>query len=303
MEDENVEINMEEALKDMSSTFASGEAPPAEQAPAGQAPAPETPPQPNPWDAYPKSWRRAFEQDWASFRPELRQYVHEREKQMLDGLMQYKTQLEPYTKLAEQYKPYLEQFGMSLPEVVEKMLNAHLALLYAEPQVKQQYLQELIKDYDLDPLLRQTYGGGGQPDIMSQVQQLIHQAVSPLQQQIRAREEAERARRLEETIAEVDKFVSDPQNTYASELVEDMIRVINGGLASTLKEAYDLACRINPAVSKKIFDAEVAKLTKPAAPAPRNVRSGSTPPASTSTGPTGDIEDTMRQVYQEIVSR
>lgn len=318
MEDET-DIDMSAALSEMSGTFSEdGEAAPVpvqEPAPAPvqeQAPTPEVAAaQQAAWEALPKSWRKDYEADWKNFRPEFKQYAHEREKQMLDGLMGYKSQLEPYSKLETHYKPYLEQYGMNLPQVTERMINSHLALLYADDNTKAQYLQGLIRDYKLEPMLRQFFGGQqpqqGQQDpsaqLIPQVQRMVQEAVAPLQGELRRRQEAEQKQQLEALTAEIDKFISDPQNPYAAELVEDMVRVVQGGLASSLKDAYEMASRLNPAVSKKIMDAEVAKLTKPSAPAVRNVRSGSTPPASTSAAPGGDIEDTMRQVYKDITSR
>lgn len=326
--DEDLDIDMSAAISQMGDTFAgegggnsaqdesgdASETPPPTPAPEAAAPA-EAQPAANPWDALPKSWRKDYEADWKNFRPEFRQYAHEREKQMLDGLMGYKSQLEPYSKMEQHYKPYLEQYGMNMPQVTERMINSHLALLYADDNVKANYLQGLVRDYKLEPLLRQMFGGqtaapsGQQPaadptqQIIPQVQRLVQEAVAPIRGELQRRQQAEQQAQLEAMTAEIDKFISDPQNPYAAELVEDMVRVVQGGLASSLKDAYDMASRLNPAVAKKIMDAEVVKLTKPSAPAIRNVRSGSTPPASTSAAPGGDIEDTMRQVYKDIQSR
>jgi hypothetical protein len=234
---------------------------------------------------------------------------------MLDGLMQYKTQFDPYAKIQEQYKPYLEDSKINLPQVTERMMNAHLALLYAEPAMKQQYLTSLVRDYGLEPMLRQMFGGqpgapaqqSPQGDITQQlaplVQQMIQQHVGPIQRQLKERQQAEQQTAEQAMQDQVDKFVADPQNPFASELLEDMTQLITGGIASTLKDSYEKACRLNPTVWKKIQDAEVANLAKPKNPPPRNVRSGSTPPARTAPAVEGDMEATMRQIFSDINSR
>jgi len=127
--------------------------------------------------------------------------------------------------------------------------------------------------------------------------------VAPLQQKLTAREMQEKEQQEKEQLEAIDKFVASPDNPYAGEVLEDMTRLIAGGLASSLQEAYGMAVRLNPTVSDKIRQAEIEKVTKLPQRPPRNVRSGSTPPASTNPNAGEDIDATMKRVYEEINSR
>lgn len=313
MEEENIDIDMAAALNEMSSEFSGGSdseesaaSPPDGSLPV--APAPQDGSKPatspalsDPWRALPKSWKKDLEPYWQKLDPNVMQYVHEREKQALEGIMQYKTAYDPYAQLEQHYKPWLDHYQIKMPEVTQRLINTHIALMHAPEEQKAQYLQALIKDYNLQPLLQKMFGGAsGQPQ--PQVPPELLNEVNAIRQKIELRERAEQEAALKESQEAVDKFIADPQNEFAQEVLPDMVRLVKSGLATDLKSAYEQAIWHNPATRAKLLEREVGKVTKPKGPAPRVVRTSSAPPASTKPQDE-DIDATLARVYEEINSR
>lgn len=331
--DDTIDIDMTSAMQDMSDTFGGadgdeagtgiGQTPAAEPSvpstPPGQVPsavalpAPgQTPPATEPWRNLPSSWKKEHAPHWEKFDPAIQQYVYQREQQFIDGVAQYKKVAEPYALLEKTYEPWLKHYNIPLAQATERLINSHLALLQAPPETKEKYVQSLIKDYQLEPLLRKMYGApsadGGQPQpgaIPSELAERFQQYEGNLQQmaaRLRAYEEADQQKALESSQSAVDAFVSDPQNEFAGEVLQDMVDLVKSGLATDLKSAYERAIWLNPTVKAKLLQREIEKAAKPSVPAPRKVRSGETPPASTKPGDES-IDDTMQRVLSDINSR
>ena len=334
MEDE-VSLDMDAAQAAMDNEFGSGDtggdkdplpletqesAAASTSAQAGAQPAATpltTPPgaQPPAWATPPKSWKKDYHPHYQGLADPVKQYLHEREKQALDGIMHYKTQVDPYERMASQYKPFLEQAGASMPEVAESMLRAHIALTYGDDQSKAQFLHQLIEGYGLQPLLQQMYGmqqaqgqqGQGQfdPSVMTNYLRQYHeQAIAPIAARVSAWEKAQEQEKFAASQKEVDSFFADPQNKHAAEVGPDMIDLMKNGIATTLKDAYEKACHLNPTVRAKLMQEAIEAATKSPARPPRNVRSGQTPPASTKQDDAGqDMEATMRETLRSINNR
>lgn len=321
---DNMEIDMASALAEMDKEFGGGDegqegtpSPAAQEASTSPTSTPQAPaPEPQPWDAPPKSWKQELHPNWTKYDPQTRQYIHEREKQALEGIMRYKSAYDPYAKLEQQYKPYIERYKMPLPEVSNNLISAHLALMEGTPEVKQQVLESLFNYPGVRELL-QTMMGGQAPQgeapttqqmseqaVQQLVQQAVQRSVAPALSEVQAWRQAQEEAALQESQKVVDAFIADPQNEYAAEAMPDMVRLIKAGFATDLKTAYGDACNLNPTIRAKILEKEIQKATQRPAAAPRNVRSGQTPPASTKpVDADEDMEATMRRTYREIQSR
>lgn len=255
----------------------------------------------NPWEVAPKSWKQELHQHWATLNPDVRKYIHEREKQALDGLMQYKEQADGWNGTIAPFKEWIDHYKMQPQDVVQRMMNAHLTLAYGKPEQKMQIARNLLKDYGLEELLTQaTAGGSAAPsaDPTAAVKQLLQ----PIQEQVaELRQRDEQAQRAK-IQGEVDAFLADAKNEYASELLPDMVKLINRGLASDLKSAYEQACRLNPEVSQKIIQRQIEEATRPKRPGQRNVTSNPVPPAPTATVERS-IEEDMSEIFDSIQKR
>lgn len=262
-------------------------------APAGAAPS-------NPWDTAPKSWKQDYHSHWGALNPDVRKYIHEREKQALDGLMQYKTQVDNWNQTLSPFQQWIEHYGVQPNEVVQRMLNAHLTLLHGPADKKLEFARAMLKDYGLEQLLSQQPGAQGSPppDATAAVQQLLQ----PIAQKVQQLEQMTVGEQRAQLTKQVDAFLADPKNEFANELIPDMVKLIDRGLASDLQSAYDQACRLNETVAQKIIQRQIEAATKPARPGQRNVTSSPVPPAPTATA-ARSIEEDMSDFYDQIVNR
>lgn len=126
-------------------------------------------------------------------------------------------------------------------------------------------------------------------------------------QEARAKQEAE----MQETAAEIDAFRSKPENQHFDAVKDLMASILRGGAAESLEQAYQIAVRAHPEVSKLIEQqneaarkAEEAKRAKADAARRKagSVRSG---PGNTPevTGSRGTVRDDLRAAFEEVRGR
>lgn len=305
--------SMEETFNELSGGGDAGDsgAPPSPSEPAASpplSPAAESPatvsaaPAPQPWDSMPKSWKKDYEPKWGGIDPEVRKNIYEREKQALDGIMQYKSTADKWSKTMEPYKQWFDHYGIDPHDAFSRLATSHIILKYGKPEDRARWAQQLIQDYGLAEILNGS-ATGQQPGGVSPAQpNQSSEQVWQLQQRLDAVQKQMYDNQLKENMSAVEKFFSDPANEYAADLQEDILKMFEQGRASTLQEAYEQAMWLNPSVRKKLMDKEVAAATRPPSKAPLNVKSSSVAPA-----PTEEVEDsieeTMRATLQRMQSR
>lgn len=282
--------------------------PPAAPAPSAGggegAPGAGTAPQGNPWDELPKAWKADYKSHWAKFDPAVRQYIHQREKEALDGITKYKGQLEPWQKVYEPFAPLLEQAGVAPQEATKRFLEAHIAFTYGSPEQKRDWLNYMVQQYGLADLL------GGQPgNGQSQLPPEIQTVLEPLQRELqdlkRFQEQQQRERQdsmRQDAQRAVDTFMADSKNEFAKQLLPDMHKLLRGGHASDLASAYDMACKLNPEVSAVLLQRAIEAAGKPGKPAPKNVQGSPGTSAPTATKPK-TIDETIEETAATIFSR
>jgi hypothetical protein len=114
--------------------------------------APAAPEQVDPYREPPKSWKKEWHEKWQTVDPSVREIFYTREKQMLDGLEQYKANNDFGAKLKpifDQYRPYLEQQGIDEAKAVQYLLSAQYRLQNGSPQEKLELFQRLAQDYGI----------------------------------------------------------------------------------------------------------------------------------------------------------
>lgn len=205
------------------------------------------------------------------------------------------------------YAQQLQQIGIGPDVAFQRLMQAENALRNGTPEQKVMMLHKLANDYQIDIGHVQEYQAN-RPYVDPQVSQLqtqLQQMQSWVQQQQQQREWQER-----QTLnSEIEKFKSDPANVHFEAVKNDMAGLLQAGLASSLKDAYDKAIYANPTIRSQVIakqQAEEAERAKQEAAQKAIVakraavvnmpRKGVAPPAK----PVGSIDDTIRETAQRL---
>lgn len=279
---------------------------PAPAAPVVNAPAAAPAPEPHPnivpgqnseTRPMPKSWRKEMESHWTKLPPEVHEYVHTREAQVMRGIQQYQESAQQWQNLIQPYAPVFQsQPDVQPVQIMQGLMNTHLQLLNPDlPQErKQSIVAKLLTDYGI------TMDGFTPPQVDPRVQSLEQQ----VQTLIRQNEAAQRAAYdagVQDWTKKIEAFATDSKNVYFNEVGNDILRFIQTGVATDLAAAYDMACWANPAVRAKML-AQQANPPAPA-PAPRakngqfvNLGDGTPPPTRTRA-------KSMEATIDEVIAR
>ncbi len=272
--------------------------PPPEGSPSSETPA--TPPPE--WENMPKSWKKEMESVWKASTPEVRRYVHEREKQVAEGIGAYKGSADKWSKVTEPFKDILKEYPDADPaEILSALASNHLRMVKSTPEERRQHLNALAKGYGVEfEAAKAAEAAGTAPgqslDGFTPKQlELLEQRFSPILQAARQSSEFVNRQMMEASTKEVDRFFSDPKNEFVNEVANDILDLIKKGQTQSLDEAYELAVLRNPEVKARYL----ASLASKVAPAPStasklpNVKSSATPknPAKKAT-----MDDTFAEV-------
>lgn len=259
----------------------------------------------------PTSWAKEHHEQWGKIDPQTQEYIELREKQMLEGLEQYKGDSgfgKQMREVTEPYKAFITSQGVDAPKAVQFLLNAHYRLSTAQPADRQQYFAHLAQSYGIDLAAMQPAEPAPQIDPAVKA---LQDEVGQLRQNVTAREQAAINEGKAKITAEVEAFSKDPKHQYFDECSEDIVALIKAG--HTLEQAYEKAVYANPVTRAKELsrlqadnEKTLREKSKTEADAARkasatNVRSRDIRKAPTE--PRGTMEDTMRATLNEIKSR
>lgn len=187
---------------------------------------------------------------WAKLPPDAQEYYGTREKQFLDGIEQYKGDAgvgKQFREIITPYQANLAAEGVSPPEAVAYLLNAHHRLTQGTPQERQAAYRQLGEQLGF---VQQTEKGAEVPPEVKELRDRLFSIESGLSQ----RQQAELKAVRERTDSEVQTFAADPANAYFNDVAQDMVPLVKSGLA--LKDAYERAVWGNPVTRQK----ELARL-------------------------------------------
>jgi hypothetical protein len=252
----------------------------------------------------PKSWAKEMHEHWGKMPRQAQEYYIQREKQMLDGLEQYKGDAglaRQFKEVLTPYKPMLTAMGVSEHEAIKYLLNAQYRLTSGSEQERRAAYDQIGRDLgfvatepDADPAMA-----------------ALHKEIAGIKSTLTARQQAEQREARAKADREIEAFASDPANALFQEVHQDMVPWINAGFS--LKDAYDRAVWGNPVTRAKEqarlqteakpkleekARAEAEKARAAAAPNLKAKESESAP-----TDPKGSMEDTMRQTLANIKRR
>ena len=257
----------------------------------------------------PKSWSKDMHEEWSKLTPKAQDYYEQREKQMLDGLEQYKgdaTYAKQLRDIITPYEPMLRAQGINQTEAIQYLMNAHYRLTNGSIDERRQVYQQLGEQLGF---VQQAAADQAPVDpTVRQLQKTVEQLQSERQMEVRAAQQREH----ESNVRQIETFAADPANVYFNEVANDMLPLVNAGMK--LEEAYKKAvwanevtrakelARIQTEADERRKADGTTKLETARKAASANVRSQETRKAPTD--PKGDTwEETMRDVLRKRSER
>lgn len=201
----------------------------------------------------PKSWAKDQHETWSKIPKEAQDYIEHREKQMLEGLGEYKQYADFGRQVETVISPYKQMFDQSGVDVntgLQYLLKAQSILSYGSHEQKAAEIQRIARQYGVN-----LGSSEQQPEIDPNVKALqdkIYQIESGLTQ----RQQYELQQVQAKTLNEVEAFASDAAHPYFDEVADDIVAMIKTG--ADLQSAYEKAVWANPITRQK----EIARINK-----------------------------------------
>lgn len=264
----------------------------------------------------PKSWKQEMHPYWQKTDPKVQSYYLEREKQMLDGLEQYKTDATYAKQLRESLAPYrqtIQQLGLNEIQAAKSLFQADHLLRHAPPEQKRAYAQQLLKNYGIDLAASTESATSGDP-IIDKLQQRLDAIQQRMTEQDRLdleRHQEEVAVRHASIMKDLNAFADDTAaHPYFDEVAYEIATFVSSG--KSLQDAYDAAVWTNPVTRQKELARvqteheaklkETARVSVPPKKRATGVNVRANDHGSTQTEPLGTLEDTIKGELRRIRS-
>ncbi len=248
----------------------------------GQEPKPVVETKPDPAvqpvaGAAPPSFSVKTKAEWDKIPEHVRADILKRETEMGQGLAalrDYKD-LKPYAEMAQRHNttiPKALDHFVRMESMIRQNPAAGMAQIAVNMGMNQQQAAKMFADIA-------TKLGGGQPapsgrpaaaadPLTEALSPVLNQLLGPLMQQVEAlkgqvstREQADRNAQEQSLLSDIERFASDPKNTYYENLAETMTQLMGSGMvpksgnnATDLRTAYDMAARMHPEVSEALIE-------------------------------------------------
>lgn len=243
------------------------EKPKAEAAPTEAAPAPEISDQPQeakpdatastPPVTAPVSWSQDAKAVWASLPPAVQQAVLKREQEASNGIKSYADKLKAAETLQGVVGPRAQMLAAQYGSP-EKGIEALFQLSDFAARDFPGFVRYLAQQrgFDLSQLAmtQPTQAAPVDPNLAA-----THQRIGQLESFILSQQRAQQERETAELNRQIEAFKADPKHAHFDDLRQDMAKLIQGGLATDLPDAYEKAMWANPGVRAKVIESQRAQ--------------------------------------------
>ena len=252
----------------------------------------------------PSSWKPDAQQAFAQLPPNVQEEVLRRESDYHKGIETYKTHAhaaQVFEKVVQPFMPTIQQMGVDAPTAVQRLLQADHTLRYSDPATKTQLFTQLAREYGID-LAQAANQPQPDPQYLALQQQIA-------QQQREMQNWRQEQQRTQETVAltEIQKFSADPANVHFESVRDDMAKLINSGMADSLKDAYDKAVWQRGDIRQSLIEQQRAEAQKQALEQSTSARAkaasvsvkGSSPSAGGVQPVKGSLRDQLTAAFAE----
>jgi hypothetical protein len=200
----------------------------------------------------PSSWKKDYWEAYQALDPKVADYIAQREEQFANGVSTYKQEADRARELFDAIAPFqadLQQHGVQPAQWLRQLGTAHQMLVKGSPEQKLQAFHKLAQDYRvpvdalLDPNVRQQFLTSQPPPPPQDVGKLVEEKFMQVQ-----------------ATTEIERFAADPSHEHFEAVRETMRQLLDTGLATDLKSAYDKAVRMDP----ELFEREQLRVSEAA---------------------------------------
>ena len=210
------------------------------------------------WKRPPSSWKRDYHEVWQTADDRLKEYAWQREEEMRKGVEPLMGKAQFADKMQRVMQPYeqtIRGLGMEPEAAVEALMRADYTLRNAPADQKRNYLAQLANEYginlgDVDPYLQPGPVDPVVYQLQNELNNIRGEVVGWKQQQEQAQNQALQA--------EINDFAQTAD--HFEEVRPTMISLLQGGVATTLEEAYEKAIRLDDNLFSEIQQSQQAKL-------------------------------------------
>lgn len=211
--------------------------------------------EPKPWDGAPKSWKKDKRVLWEAMTPEQREYAFQREEEMkasYDAAAPKADMGDKVLKAAEPYMNTIRGLGMELPQAVAGLMKVDHDLRTLPYEQKLAVLTNIARGYGID-LTGQAQAAT--PGFDPNYQQLQNELLS-VKGQMSNWERQQEASAQAAAQQEIERFAKTAE--YFDEVKPTMAKLLQGGLAESVTDAYEKAISLHPEINSAINSAKQA---------------------------------------------
>ena len=234
-----------------------------EETPEEVVAAPEGSEEPPPKDSSlkaPVNWSATEREQWSKIPGDVQERIHEREKDMATAMAdtaQARTTQGRINQLGSEYASVLASEGVSDPvQAAEGLFKTVAQLRLGSPQQKAQQIAQLIEHYGVDvAALDNQLVNTPQAQQESELERMVQQRMQPYEQ-LMQQQQAFQQQQVQQVRTQADNQVAEfgKEHEFLNDVREPMAAMIDAaagrGTNLKLKEAYNMACAIDPAISK-----------------------------------------------------
>lgn len=208
------------------------------------------------WERPPASWKPEFREPWKTVDPKVREYFWKREEEMNAGVVPLKEKARLADAINEVAAPYMNTIrgmGIDLPKAVQGLMYADNILRTAPHDQKRAYLLQLAQTYGIQ---LGDVSDAPQPDHNLQA---IYAEINNVRGEVKSWQQQQQESAAAQQMAEINKFALTAE--FFEEARPTMVRLLEGGVAENIEDAYKKALRLDEELSEKVQQRTQAQAT------------------------------------------
>ena len=253
--------------------------------------------------APPQSWAKDKHEIWNALPAEAQDYYELREKQMLDGIEQYKSGYkygEALSKAIDPYRDEIARNGVDEIQAINNLFGHHRALTQGPLESRQEAFVRLGQSIGIIPMDENQRIDPRTDELQHRINRIEQQEAQRLQEI-----EQQHYKSIEKQVLD---FAQDPEHIYFDDVADDIAILLQSGIE--LQEAYDRAVWANPITredklltiaeekAQAILNKKKEEALKAKKATSTNVRNIKT--NTQSSEPLGSWDDTMYEVLERL---